>query len=122
MIRGEPIKNKIFNACDKIASQRQNVTIRAVRECIGHGSQTTLSKYIKLWRSHEASDGLIQKKDVNIRAGAKNGSDRLNCASDFEEFETLDLFDEKQSRIKQPLTKKERKQRKKKRKLARKRK
>ena len=41
---------KISNACNESFARGENVTVRKIRAAIGHGSHTTISKYINLWR------------------------------------------------------------------------
>ena len=50
------IKSEIDFACKQLAAMGKPVTVRAVRSFVGKGSHSTISKYVKLWRSEKYQD------------------------------------------------------------------
>jgi hypothetical protein len=46
----QELLEKISKACNESFARGENVTVRKIRTAIGHGSHTTISKYINLWR------------------------------------------------------------------------
>lgn len=49
------LKSSIFSICDIIHDSGQRITIRLVRQQMGSGSHSTISKYVGLWRAQKFS-------------------------------------------------------------------
>lgn len=49
------LKRSIFSICDAVFNSGQRITVRLVRQQLGNGSHSTISKYIGLWRAEKFS-------------------------------------------------------------------
>ena len=49
------LESLVFSICDIIHDSGQRITIRLVRQHMGSGSHSTISKYVGLWRAQKFS-------------------------------------------------------------------
>ena len=57
-------QNSVFQAADSLYAADQNPTIKAVRELLGYGSNTTIHKYMSLWKQTKAEE-LAEEEEEN---------------------------------------------------------
>ena len=50
----------IFDACEKLESKKVEITIKSIRDEIGSGSFSTISKYMEKWKSAKQGSPLPQ--------------------------------------------------------------
>ena len=94
------IFDKVSIACEELLEMGDNVTVRAVRNYIGTGSHSTLSKYIKLWRHikrmkkvNEMNDYLdeVKKNKIESEKFLKEFSETTDVLTDEVPGEDEDL-------------------------------
>ena len=56
MMINKTTQDSVFQAAETLYSAEQNPTIKAVRELLGHGSNTTIHKYLTLWKEAKAEE------------------------------------------------------------------
>lgn len=65
------LKRSIFSICDAIYNSGQRITVRLVRQQMGVGSHSTISKYIGLWRAEKFSKAKEKAMDDFLKESAE---------------------------------------------------
>ncbi len=66
----------VYEAADTLYASNQNPTIKAVREFLGHGSNTTIHKYLSQWKEAKAEE-LAETEEDDTETKLKDVTQQL---------------------------------------------